>query len=84
MTACSADPILDQQMTAIYSGLDAISNESHDPALGCNPVCRVWFRLGNNSYCRTLHISLYINYIRNIRTGPRHRKSEQNPACCLG
>src|SRR5580765_3864099 len=30
MTARSADPILDQQMTAIYSGLDAIAEERHD------------------------------------------------------
>jgi hypothetical protein len=63
MTARSANPILNQQMAAINSGLDAIPNQSHDPALGCNRVWRFWFRLGHDFRCRSVHISLYINDI---------------------
>ena len=66
MTARRADPILDQQMTAIHSGLNAISDQSHDPALGCNRVWRFCISLGHDFRCRTLHISLYINDIRKI------------------
>ena len=66
MAACSANPILDQQMTAIHSGLDAISDQSHNAALGCNRVGRFWFGLGHDLRCETLRIPLYINDIRNI------------------
>jgi hypothetical protein len=40
MTTHRADPILNQQMAAIYSGLDAISNQRNNPALGFNRVRR--------------------------------------------
>jgi len=36
MTARSADPILNEQMAAIYSGLDAIPEKSHNPMLRSN------------------------------------------------
>jgi hypothetical protein len=35
MTAHRADPILNQQVTAIYAGLDAIAEKRHDAVAGC-------------------------------------------------
>jgi len=66
--AIRPDAILKKQVAAIYADLDAITNQSDNPSLGCNRVCRFWFRLGYDPYRRALHISLYINDIRKIRT----------------
>src|ERR1022692_4322635 len=45
---------------------NAMPDQSHDPALGCNRVWRFCISLGHDFRCRTLHISLYINDIRKI------------------